>query len=75
MNEPARRGRPPLPDDEKRRKVTIWLSLSETNDVDIAAAHKDQDRGVYIREAVLSRARRAEQRRERRRVKRGGDRG
>lgn len=51
------RGRPPLPDDE-RRSCRLEFRLSEDERATILAATGDRDAGAWVREAALAKARR-----------------
>ncbi len=52
------RGRPPLPDDE-RRSCRMAIRLSEDERATILAATGDHDASAWVRTAALAKARRA----------------
>ena len=56
----AKRGQPPKPPDEKRERITLYISQSEKKEVEEARLKESPERrtGAYIRDAAIEHCRR-----------------
>lgn len=59
MKKASKRGRPPLPEDERLGEVAKFRLSSEDRDlIDAAAAKLEKPFGAFVRDSALARARR-----------------